>query len=210
MCQSLRGISLSISTWKGLDSANRHRTEPRLDSQPPRSLHPPGSHAQPVTTEVGGVLPASWTRMSWKPASSIHARYGSSPYTPPPLVRVISPAAYSSTERLTAGSCDGSTSMTAIRPPGRMAGDSRRSSRRLARGSKRWHRLPSRTRSYVDCEADGVWIDGVLDGPEGAFVDQPRLSRQRPERGRGTRVLAVRRRARVSQHPGVFAIASCG
>jgi hypothetical protein len=69
------------------------RTRKTPAGRPTVDGHTPGSHAQPVTTDVGGVLLASWTRMSWKPASSSQALYDSSVCTPPLLVRVISPAA---------------------------------------------------------------------------------------------------------------------
>jgi hypothetical protein len=91
-CQHTMRLSLQRKpcTAKAESDHHRHRRWVR-DSRPWTGT--PGSHAQPVTTEVGGVLLASWTRMSWKPASSSQARYESSPYTPPLLVRVISPAA---------------------------------------------------------------------------------------------------------------------
>jgi len=56
-----------------------------------QSAHPP--HATPITTDTGGALLASWTRMSRKPASCSQAWYDSALCTPPTLVRVSSPAA---------------------------------------------------------------------------------------------------------------------
>jgi hypothetical protein len=75
----------------GLIDGRRQRCtgSPQAD----RGRHTPGSHAQPVTTEVVGVLLASLTRISQKPASSSQGRYDPSSCTLPLLVRVISAAA---------------------------------------------------------------------------------------------------------------------
>jgi hypothetical protein len=92
---SICGWSVTIAPSIGADGEASTRRPMTLTParRPTMDGHTPGSQAQPVTTEVGGVLLASWTRISEKPASSSQARYDSSVCTPPLLVRVISPAA---------------------------------------------------------------------------------------------------------------------
>jgi hypothetical protein len=63
---SICGWSVTMAPSIGADGEAGTRRPMTLTParRPTVEGHTPGSHAQPVTTEVGGVLLASWTRIS--------------------------------------------------------------------------------------------------------------------------------------------------